>query len=323
MKTTRMLRGWAMLAAPLAAAAAGAILATNSPARAEGETDKAGFNERCATRLSIALLGKSPDATSFGAAAPQSKVDAMLADPAFVNRFASFVNATNSAGPGNGPEDDVVFYLAKHVVENKLPWRDLFLGQFKLELNTAGDAMVVSADPNGLGYFRSVPWLRRYAGNESEGYKLPTAFRMLQNTVGIDLVASTSEPGEDVSATGRKAPACASCHYTQWFALDPIAKVLTRRSGEGEEMRFTPPTEGPQKILDGTTASNDKDVVTALVNSEMFQFRACRTAFLFLYGRAENKCEAPLFDACMDAFAEKKTIQSALATVAKDPGFCQ
>lgn len=323
MDTMRMRRGWMMLAAPLALGGA-ALLAAGGPAHAEGSAeDKAAFSERCATRLSIAMLGKSPDAALVGSSNPQSKVDAMLSDPAFIERFAQFINATNNAGPGSGPGDDAVYYLAKHVLEKNRPWRDLFAGAYKVELNTAKDAMVVSDDPNGLGYFRSVTWQRRYAGNESEGYKLPTAFRMLQNTTGVELVASTNAPGEDVSAAGRKAPQCSSCHYDKWYALDAIAKVLTRRSGEGEAMTFTPPKDGPQKVLDGQMASNDKDVVTALVDSEAFEFRACRLSFLYLYGRAENQCEAPLFDACMDAFKEKKTIQAAIGTVAKDPGFCQ
>jgi hypothetical protein len=41
-----------------------------------------------------------------------------------------------------------------------------------------------------------------------------------------------------------------------------------------------------------------------------------------MYGRPENQCEAKTFDACVDALASKKTIQSAVAAVAKDASFC-
>jgi tRNA U38,U39,U40 pseudouridine synthase TruA len=308
------------MAAPLAAAAIG-LLAQGGTARAEAEDE--GAKERCATRLSIAMLGKSASDALLKSSDPQASIDQMIADPAFIDRFATFINSTNNAGPGSGPGDDAVYYLAKYVLEKNLPWKNLYIGAYKVDVNADKSAMVVSDDPAGLGYFRSVPWQRRYAGNESAGYKLPTAFRMLQNTTGIELVASTNQPGDDVSATGRKSPQCASCHYEKWFALDKIAKVLTRRNGTDDKMTFTPPTEGPQQVLDGITVKDDKDVVTALVDSEAFRHRQCRLAFKFLYGRNENQCEAPLFDACMDAFKEKGTIQAAVATVAKDPGFCK
>jgi hypothetical protein len=319
MNATR--RGMLMLSAPIAAAVLG-LLSAGRPAHAEGE-DKTALNERCATRLSIALVGKSPDAALSKSDNPQSAVDRLISDPAFVERFALFINAANNAGPGSAASDDAVYYLAKHVLGKNLPFKDLFVGPFKVEPNAGNTEMVVSDDPQGLGYFRSIAWQRRYAGNEAAGYKLPTAFRMLQNTTGVELVASTNSPGDDVSATGRKAPQCASCHYQKWFALDKIAKVLTRRNGIEDKMTFTPPTEGPQQILDGVTVSNDKEVVNALVDSEAFRFHSCRLAFKFLYGRGENQCEGPLFDRCMDEFKAKGTMQAAIATIAKDQGFCQ
>jgi hypothetical protein len=62
--------------------------------------------------------------------------------------------------------------------------------------------------------------------------------------------------------------------------------------------------------------------VKTLVASENFPVATCRLVFKFLYGRAENACEGPIFDACVDEFRAKGTIQSALALVAKQPGFC-
>jgi hypothetical protein len=117
--------------------------------------------------------------------------------------------------------------------------------------------------------------------------------------------------------------ACAGCHYQGPFALDLIAKILTRRQGTGDTMTFLPPSEGPQTLLDGQTISDDKSFVTAMVNSTQFSFNACRLAFQFLYGRPEQSCEGPIFDQCMKAFAADGMIQSALSAVANDTSFCQ
>jgi hypothetical protein len=85
---------------------------------------------------------------------------------------------------------------------------------------------------------------------------------------------------------------------------------------------FTPPTAGPQQLL-GSTIRDDRDLMTALVNSPDFDFRVCRLAFQFLYGRNELSCEGPLFDRCIDSFRAEGTMQAALATVATDPSYCQ
>ena len=76
-------------------------------------------------------------------------------------------------------------------------------------------------------------------------------------------------------------------------------------------------------MLGGIIVGNDKELVTALVKSEAFEFRACRLAFEYLYGRAEMTCEGPVFDRCMTAYKATGTIQAALASVAKDATFCQ
>ena len=84
---------------------------------------------------------------------------------------------------------------------------------------------------------------------------------------------------------------------------------------------FTAPTAGPQQLL-GKTIANDKELVNALVDSDAWRFAQCRNVYKFLYGRSENQCEAKTFDACVDALVKDKTIQSAVAAVAKDPSFC-
>jgi hypothetical protein len=192
----------------------------------------------------------------------------------------------------------------------------MFIGEYNV-------TDTVTADPNGLGYFRSTPWMHRYAGNEEAGYRIVSAYRILQNTTGLALTATTAVVGVDRTATGREAPACRGCHYESWYALDKVARTLTRRKGTGDNMTFTAPTDGPQQILGGQTITNDKELVTALVASTNFRFNATRLAFKYLYGRPETTCEGAVFDKAVAAFDTKGSIKDALATIAKDPTFCQ
>jgi hypothetical protein len=142
--------------------------------------------------------------------------------------------------------------------------------------------------------------------------------------VGLKLVATTNAPEADVSAKGRSAPACAGCHYDNWHALDKVASVLSKKVVDAEgNVAFEAYTGGPKTILDGVPIASDEDLVQALVGSENFADNACRLAFRFLYGRDENSCEGETFDRCLDELQAKKTMQSALAAIAKNPAFCQ
>jgi hypothetical protein len=199
----------------------------------------------------------------------------------------------------------------------------MFLGQWNVSKNDA-DAVVVTADPNGLGYFRSDAWLRRYAGNEPNGVKLSTAYRIYNNTIGLHLIPSTNASGADITANGRQSVGCRGCHFEGMYALDLTASVLGKRVGTGDTMTFTPPPAGAQAtLLGGIVVHDDKELVTALVESEAFRFRTCRLAFNYLYGRNENTCDAPTFDRCMTEFRNDGTVQAALAAIVKDPAFCQ
>lgn len=278
--------------------------------------------ERCATRVSIALLGTSPSPELLAEANPQDQIDAYLATPEFIERFARFANAQFNAEPGMTAEQDAAYFLVKEVLTRNLPWKETFVGPWRVDKDSTGTVRVMS-DPDGLGYFRSPAWLARYAGNEQDGYKISTAYRIMNNVLGIHLVASTNAPDVDISTNGRKSPNCSSCHYEGPFALDLVARVLTRRVGTGEEMTFAPSSEAPQTILGGLVIHDDKELVNALVNSEDFRFNSCRLAFKFVYGRPEYSCEGAVFDRCMASFKQYGTIQSAIAAVAKDATFCQ
>jgi hypothetical protein len=305
---------------PVLAAALGIALATDD-ARAD-DPDRLARTERCASRLSIALLGKSPSTVLAAATNPQSMVGDLLKTPEFRDKLARFINATYNRDPGKSAADDAPYWMTLHLLERGRPWRELFVGPYNLVEDDEGK-VTVRDDPEGLGYFRSQAWLRRYAGNEGSGLKISTAYRMMQNTVGLKLVAVTNEPNVDVSAAGRMKQPCNSCHIDNWYALDKVASVLTRRNGSGDEMVFDPPTGGPAQILGGITVANDKDLVTALVDSEAFRFRQCRLAFNYLYARDENLCEGPIFDACMTEFTAKGTIESAIGAVAGHASFCE
>lgn len=307
------MKKWIILGAVVAATVAQAqtVGAPIDPLRAE----------RCAVRVGIALTGKSPSAAVLASTNPQAEVDALLKSADFIERFSRYINAKFNNDPGATSQEDSAYHLTKYVLTNDKPWTDLYLGQYKVDL--VNGAVAVTADPNGLGYFRSMPWLKRYAGNEEQGIKLSTAYRILNNTLGVKLTASVNAAGADVSANGRQSAACRGCHFDGWFALDRLASVLTKRNGTGAQMKFDPPTAGPQQLLDGQTISDDKELVTALVNSPNFEFNVCRTAFDFLYGRKELSCEGPIFDRCIEAFRADKKIQSALAAVARDPSYCQ
>lgn len=288
--------------------------ATTPPATATLDTS------RCAVKLSVALTGRSPDAALLANPNPQAQVDALLQGTAFIERFSRFVNARFNDEPGAASVEDAAYHLAKHVMTNRLPWSDMFLGATRVDL--VNNNVSIVTDANGLGYLRSPAWLKRYAGNEEQGVKLSTAYRILNNTTGISLTAAVVVPGLDVSAAGRRNAACAGCHYDSWFALDKVASVLTKRVGTGDMMRFEAPTAGPQQLL-GKTIADDKALVTALVNSPDFEFNVCRVAFGFVHGRNELACEGPLFDRCVDAFRTQRTMQAAIATLTKDASFCR
>lgn len=279
--------------------------------------------ERCAVRVGIALTGKSPTAALMSAANPQMEVNTLLASPEFVERFSRFINTAFNEGPGANSAEDAPYHLTRHVLTNNKPWKDVFVGPYNVVTEGMPATVVVKDDPAGLGYFRSKAWLERYAGNEEDGIKLQTAYRMLNNTTGVHLNAAVQTPGADFTATGRQNANCRGCHFDGWFALDRISSVLTTKVMTGNTITFKAPTAGPQALLDGQMISNDKELMTALVSSEAFDFQVCRLAFQFLYGRNELACEGPLFDRCVDTFKAQGTIQAALATVAMDPAYCQ
>lgn len=280
----------------------------------EGKDQQAMANVRCANRLAIAFTGKTM--ADDAAKNPKGTIEDLMNSADFSERFARFINTEFNNAPGMNALEDAPYYIAKKVIEEGRPWSDMFLGQFRV--SPVASRPAVFDDEDGLGYFRSPDWYARYEGNEESGIKLQTAYRIMNNVVGLKLTASTNSPKTDQSATGRHASPCNSCHFDGWFALDKVASILPKK---GE--RFDAYKGGPKEILGGKQIANDKELVQALVESENFSVNACRLAFKFLYARLDNKCDGPVLDRCVDAFKEKKTIQSALGSVATEAGFCE
>ena len=312
---------------PLVVGLAASLALMSSPRKTVADaTDTTDRAPRCATRLSIAIVGEAASASLLSSPNPQDGTTALLQDPRFVERFSRFINAQFNVTPGATPAEDAPYYLAKYVLQNDKPWSDMFIGGYDIapsDPNNAGSEATVTTDPDGLGYFRSRAWSVRYAGNESAGIRIVTAYRMMQNTIGLKLSATTNAPDADVSVNGRKSAACAGCHFNPWFALDNTAAVLGTRTGTGNNTQFQPSTKGAQQILGGVTISNDKELVNALVTNEAFAVNAVRLSYKYLFGRDEYSCEGPVFDAAVDAFKKDKVITSALAVIAKDPTFCE
>ena len=290
---------------------------------------------RCAKRLAVNLLGQSPSAALLALANPQDGVDAMMlpAGPViqtdggvstafppatpFQDRLARFVNSEFNAVPGLSNQEDSSYFYARYVLQRDLPWSEVFVGNYQIDTN--GN---VTPGTGQLGYFRVTAWMRRYAGNEIDGFRLPGAYRMLQNTIGIQLKPVMNTTGA-TSGTRQTDAVCASCHYDEVFGLDYAAKVLSRRVGTGTTMTFAAPPAGSQVFLGGQTISNDQQMMTAVINSVNFKFNTCRLAMKFAYGRSEFKCEGPAFDRCMTAFTASGKITDAIKSIVKDASYCQ
>lgn len=152
------LRYFLPLAVPAAVLAA---MATVTSSSGQPPVDEAA-RVRCATRLSLSLTGRSPSAELLAATDPQAQVDALLSDDAFVERFLRFMNSELNPEPGETPAADATYFLARHILQNNRPWRELFDGAYRVVAVPAADGNPATAevvdDPAGLGYFRSRPW---------------------------------------------------------------------------------------------------------------------------------------------------------------------
>jgi len=292
------------------------LAATPALAQAQAPLNPA----QCGRRVAL-TLGLPWRAQRLGET-PQAQVRELLKKPEVVTTFAHFVNSRFNDLPGDRPEDDPVIPMIRYVFSNDLPWRDVFVGRVKFV--GAGGYPRIEADPTApaLGYFASLPWQKRYAGNEEAGWMLQAAYRTLQNTTGLALEPSPVNGQGDATATGRERAECRSCHYDTAWALDKVARLLPVRVGLGNRAVITQKPVTPQVLFGGATITDHEQLVQALVTSQAFTFWSCRLAFEFTFGRPESSCEAPLFDACADTLERTGRMQDALATLLESPAFC-
>src|SRR5207248_3172240 len=116
--------------------------------------------------------------------------------PEFRNRMAGFVTARWNPEPTPYPSYDPAYYLALYVLQNNLAWKQMFVGGYSFPLTIAGNvstAPIVTPDPTeARGYFASPEWQTRFQGNELEGYRLTTAYRLVNNVLGVQLTAAVN-----------------------------------------------------------------------------------------------------------------------------------
>lgn len=252
------------------------------------------------------------------------RVPEFLEQPGFANRWGAFLNSRFNAQPGLSAEEDVMVAVVRFVLENHRPWKDVFVGRFSL--TGPGGYPKVLDDPTRppYGFFGLAPWLTRYAGNASDGRMLQASYRILRAVVGLELVPSPQNASGDASLMGRQRPECRSCHFDSPYALDHVAAVLPwYRKGLGSRATVEAQVPTPQVLFGGRQVQSLEELLTIAVESDAFHFWSCRLAFEFAVGRPETGCEAPIFDACVDALKQTQDIRAGLAAIMQHPSYCE
>ena len=279
----------------------------------------------CATRVSFAITGQAPNASLLNETNPRdSKIlDELLASDAFKERFARFANSQFNEGPGEKSAEDATYHMVKHVLDNDLKWEEVFVGRYNVVSENRNVRVV--EDPNGLGYTRSEAWKARYAGNEGDGVRINTAYRVMQNTFGLELVAANLPADADTTADGRTDMPCASCHFDATAALDPVAEAFpnVRRDRNGQITGYARPNSEPTQMLGGNVITTDGELMRLLVDSVDHQYHVCELAYKYLTGCHEDKCDNLQMAACLAAFRDTGKLKDAVKTLVSDELFCK
>lgn len=278
--------------------------------------------ERCTRRISQTLgMSWRNNVEGLAGRTPQQQVRAWLQGRHAIDTFAGFINSRFNATPGANTAEEGIPAAVRHILSNRRPWRELFTGRFRIN-HTNNNVTDDPAAP-ALGYFGSVGWQQRYRGNAPDGMLLMAAYRTMQNTVGLKLIPSPVNGEGDATAMGRERAECRGCHFDSPYALDLVARLLPRRIGTGGGAKVEKVPVTPQTLFNGLQVRDHEHLVQVLVSSDAFLFHGCRLAFEFVYGRPETACEAPLFDRCVDAFAQSGQMADALASYLEDPAYCE
>lgn len=282
----------------------------------------AGNAAQCSQKLYNTLFQRPPTQDELKSPFPLAQLPAMLRSNSFRDVFARFVNAKMNTGPSNKLDDNIIYTLVKnHVLRGDKPWHELFNGQ------VSASGSIISEDANAIGYFENANWKQRYAGNEEDGYRLRSAYLIINNVIGLNLDAITVTSTGGSARNDRKNPqsVCYSCHYASEFALDKIANILTkvdREASANGSIVFTPEPEGPNQTLFNTNVSNLSDLVNTLIAQDQFNTQACSLAFEFLFARQEGGTEPALMNQCISQFKQSQKITDAVALFVQSPIFC-
>ncbi|MFZ5438465.1 MAG: hypothetical protein ACOZQL_00585 [Myxococcota bacterium] len=262
-------------------------------------------------------------ANQADAGTPIERVPEFLESPGFSDRWAAFLNSRFNAQPGLTGEDDVMTFVVRYVLDHHKPWRDVYVGRFAVSGPSGYPKITEDPTRPPYGFFGLRPWLVRYAGNDTEGRMLQAAYRILRATIGLELVPSPQNAAGDSTLTGRARPECRSCHFDSPYALDHVAGLLPwYRKGIGSRMTLEAQAPTPAPLFDGRQVHSLEELLAIAVDSDAFHFWSCRLAFEFAVGRPETGCEAPVFDACVDALRQTGDLRAALAAILQHPSYC-
>lgn len=299
------------------ALAGSALLSTNIV-----HADKA---MQCNQKLSSTLFGRSATTAELNIADPKDRIDDMMQDEEFINHFSSFVNAQMEWLPDDGLTNNPVFAAMKlFLFENgqEKPWRELFTGNYEVYTNG------YNSRGDGSGYFSDRVWKKKYKGNEEDGYKIRTAYMILNNTIGLNLEALTVNNSGGSGRDARQDPnsVCFACHYKEEFALDRIANVLpqvNRQASDAQNLIENPPPGPTPQIIYGEEVSSLDELVDSLVTIDEFYTNACNIAFKFAFGRDERGADKEIFKSCLDEFRADERITVAVRHFIDSDIFCQ
>ena len=315
MKERRCARSSSITAAKFIAVAA-TILGAAGPSLA-----RASETQLCNQKLYNTLFDRAPTAEELELPDPLARIDSMLSDEAFQDTFARFVNARMNWGPVDDRERNPVYNMVLELIlKRSHAWRDLFTAQ----VDVVGQN--VNPSQNAVGYFENRHWKKRYAGNEEEGYKLRTAYMVMNNVIGLNLEAITVTANGGSSRADRESPGnvCYSCHVAADFALDKVARILDRvdrQASDAQNTIFRAP-EGPAQVVYGQQVGDLRELVEMLTTLDSFDNQACRVAFAFIFGREEAGTEPDVFDGCLARFRQSGDVTDALRHFLQSQLFC-
>lgn len=302
----------------MSVAAAGLALVWTSQSYAETAM-------QCNQKLSSTLFGRSATTAELNIADPKSRVDAMMQNQEFIEHFSSYVNAHMEWIPDDGIRNNPVygaltFYLFQNGEEK--PWHELFTGNYGLYDNG------YNPQSDGSGYFSDREWKRKYKGNEEDGFKLRTAYMIMNNSIGLNLEALTVNNSGGSGRDARQDPnsVCYACHYKEEFALDRIANVLpqvNREASDAQNLIENPPPGPTPQIIYGAAVSNLDELVDSLVTTDEFYTNACHIAFNFVFGRDERGADKEIFKSCLDEFRTDGRISVAVRHFIDSEIFCK